>query len=113
MGYRILENIPSGHGYDLKRKICVDGKIRYLYYAEMPDRCYIRGWNIYEISAENYKHNKREPYIRYIGSFSGDNDSRADDAVYQALRDGLYVKSKWDKCYGEIFLAKDLNESKE
>ena len=107
-GYRVLERKPTGSGYDLKLKVSVDGEIRYLYYAEMPDRCYIRGWSFYEISESNYDNNKREPYIRYIGSISGENDVRADYAVYRALKDGLYIKSKWDYCYGDIYLVKDL-----
>ncbi|MBO4349617.1 MAG: GNAT family N-acetyltransferase, partial [Proteobacteria bacterium] len=53
-GYRVLERTPTGSGYDLKLKVSVDGEIRYLYYAEMPDRCYIRGWSFYEISESNY-----------------------------------------------------------
>ncbi|MBO4351228.1 MAG: hypothetical protein J6A01_09830, partial [Proteobacteria bacterium] len=95
-----------------KLKVSVDGEIRYLYYAEMPDRCYIRGWSFYEISESNYDNNKREPYIRYIGSISGENDVRADYAVYRALKDGLYIKSKWNYGYGDIYLVKELETYK-
>ena len=73
MGYEVKECIPSGHGYDLKLKMSVDGEIRYLYYAEIPDRCYISGWNVYEIEESKYQKNKQKPYIRYIGSFPGEN----------------------------------------
>ena len=107
-GYQVLERKPTGSGYDLKVKVSVDGENRYLYYSEMPDRCYIRGWSFYEISESNYNANLREPYIRYIGAISGDNDIRADYAVYRALKDGLYIKSNWDYCYGDIYLVKDL-----
>ncbi|MBO4351292.1 MAG: GNAT family N-acetyltransferase [Proteobacteria bacterium] len=109
-GYQVLERKPTGSGYDLKLKVSVDGEIRYLYYSEMPDRCYIRGWSFYEISESNYNANKREPYIRFIGSISGDNDIRADYVVYRALKEGLYIKSEWDCCYGDIYLVKDLKK---
>ena len=52
-GQQVLERTPTGSGYDLKLKISVDGEIRYLYYSEMPDRCYIRGWSFYEKGFEN------------------------------------------------------------
>ena len=110
--YEVLENVPTGLGYDLKKKFFIDGKIRYLYYSEMPDRCYIRGWSIDEISESNYNLNKREPTVRYIGSISGENDRRANYAVYRALKDGLYIKSKWDYNYGDIYLVKDLGIKK-
>ena len=107
-GYRVLEREPTGSGYDLKLKVSVDGEIRYLYYAEIPDRCYTLGWNVYEIEASNYQKNKLKPYIRHIGSFPGENYIRADNIIYQALRDGLYIKSDWNLCYGEISLVEKL-----
>jgi hypothetical protein len=108
MGYEIKESVSTGPGYDIKMKVSVDGTIRYLYYDEIPDRCYIRGWHVYEIDVLNYNKGKREPYIRYIGSFPGENFRRADDAMYQALRDGLYIKSDRDVWNDEIHLAEDL-----
>ena len=110
--YKVLEIEPTGSGYDLKKQFLIDGKIRYLYYSEMPDRCYIRGWSISEISESNYHENKNEPVIRYIGAISGENDRRANFAVYRALKDGLYIKSKWDYNYGDIYLVKDLGIKK-
>lgn len=104
MGYQIIECKPVGPGYDLKLKVSVDGEIRYLYYDEIPDRCYILGWHIYEIDAQTYEAGQQEPYIRYIGSFPGENYTRAHDAVYRALKDGLTIQSNWDKAYGEITL---------
>ncbi len=108
MGYEVKESLPTGPGYDIKMKVSVDGTIRYLYYDEIPDRCYIRGWNVYEIDVWNYKKGKQEPYIRYIGSFPGENFSRANEWIYQALRDGLYIQSDWDVCYGDIHLVEKL-----
>ena len=110
-GYEVLECKPTGLGYDLKLKVSVDGEIRYLYYSEMPDRCYIRGWSFYEISESNYNTNKRDPYIRYVGSISGDNDARANYAIYRALKEGLYIQSKWDFCYGDVYLVKEIGEN--
>ena len=107
-GYEILECKPTGSGYDLKRTFLIDGEKRYVYYSEMPDRCYIRGWSMYEISAANYESNECEPYIRYLGSISGENDNRASYVVYRALKEGLYIKSEWDYCYGDIYLVEDL-----
>lgn len=110
--YEVLELEPTGSGYDLKKQFLIDGQVRYLYYAEMPDRCYIRGWSVYEISESNYRNNKCEPAIRYIGSFSGENERRANFAVYRALKEGLYIKSKWNYNYGDICLVKDLGIKK-
>ena len=110
--YEILEIEPTGSGYDLKKQFLIDGQIRYLYYSEMPDRCYIRGWSVCEISESNYHDNKRDPVIRYIGSFSGENDHRANFAVYRALKEGLYIKSTWEYTYGDIYLVEDLGIKK-
>lgn len=104
--FDVLEIEPTNSGYDLKKKFLIDGKIRYLYFSEMPDRCYIRGWNIDEISESNYNANKRKPVIRYIGSFPGENDRRANYAVYRALKEGLNIKSNWDYNFGDIYVVK-------
>ena len=108
--YKVLECEATGHGYDLKLKFRVDDELRFLYYAEMPDRNFVRGWNVYEISSENYEANQKEPCIRYIGSFSGDNQYRANAFVAQALREGRYVQSKWDVYYGDIYLVKEIKK---
>ena len=110
--YEILELKPTGSGYDLKKQFLIDGKIRYLYFSEMPDRCYIRGWSVCEISESNYHDNKCDPPIRYIGSISGENDRRANYALYRALKDGLYIKSNWNYNYGDIYLVEDLGIKK-
>ena len=112
MGFEILDSKTAGSGYDLIFKVSVDGEIRYLYYAEMPDRCYVLGWSMYEISAASYEASTKDPYIRYVGSFSGEDYHRANEYVYQALKEGLYVQSKWDKWYGDIYLVKELNIKK-
>ena len=110
--YEVLELKPTGSGYDLKKQFLIDGKIRYLYFSEMPDRCYIRGWSVCEISESNYHDNKCDPPIRYIGSISGENDRRANYALYRALKDGLYIKSNWNYNYGDIYLVEDLGVKK-
>lgn len=109
--YNVLECKATGHGYDLKLKFRVDDETRFLYYAEMPDRNFVRGWSVYEINAENYEANQQEPYIRYVGSFSGDNQFRANAFVAQALREGCYVQSKWDVYYGDIYLVKEIKKN--
>ena len=111
MSYEIIESERAGGGYDMKFKVLADGVVHYLYYAEIPSGGYILGWHVYEISEENYKLGEKKHEIRYIGSFPGTNMFRANEAVFRALTEGLYIESDdWDHESGAISLVQELKK---